>query len=420
MINRLQDQMKNHGFNTRAIHGETSRPDNHRAIRYPIYAGVAYDFESAEDIEHAFSGEKPAHAYSRSSNPTVEAFERKITSLEGGHGTVALASGMAAISNIVFNLLEKGDNLLASPYLFGNTYSLFKHTLSKLGIETRFVDISRPEAMRAAMDDRSRLLFFETISNPQMVVPDIRQVSKVAHAGGLAVVADATVTTPRLFNAGEFDIDVVVHSTTKYISGGATSVGGVIVDMGQADWTRFPSLANHHEAGRNAFINRLRKEVYRNFGSCMSPQSAHLQSLGLETLSLRIERSSSNAIELASFLEQHSLVKAVFYPGLTSSPYFELARDQFRGHFGGILGFELTDRKTCYAFLNALQLIRRATNLNDNCSLIIHPASTIYADFSPEEKREVNVSEGLIRLSVGIEDVEDLQHDLEQALDAIR
>ncbi len=412
--------MREPGFNTKAIHGNISKPDVHRAIRFPVYSGVAYEFESAEDIEGAFKGTKPAHIYSRSSNPTVEAFEKKLTSLENGHGTVALSSGMAAIGNTLLNLLESGDNILASNYLFGNTYSLFKHTLPSFGIETRFIDVANPETIEQFVDSRTRLIFFETISNPQMIVPDIALLVDIAKSNNLTIIIDSTVTSPYLFQANDYSADLVIHSTTKYISGGATSVGGAIVDLGNGDWDRYASLQKYHHLKQDAFLTRLRKEVYRNFGSCMSPQAAHFQSLGLETLSLRVEKSCANTLSVAEFLEQRQDVTAVFYPGLESSPFHEIAQKQFSGGFGGILGFELKDREASFKFINSLKLIRCATNLNDNHSLIIHPASTIYADFTPEQISEMGVSEQLIRLSVGIEDVEDLIYDIEQALACVK
>ncbi len=408
--------MKEFGFNTKAIHGSISKPDVHRSIRYPVYSGVAYDFGSAEEIEAAFSMRKPAHVYSRTGNPTVDAFEKKITALENGHGSIAFSSGMAAINNVFMNLLKKGDNLVASRYIFGNTYSLLKHTLPKFGIETRFVDITRSEAVNQAIDDKTRLVFFETISNPQMIVPDVTQLVEIAHANNLAVVVDGTVTTPYLFDAKKFGVDITVHSTTKFISGGATSVGGVLVDIGNCDWKAFPSLKEYFPMNENAFLVRLRKEVFRNMGACMAPQTAYLQSLGLETLSLRVDKSCSNTLAVAEYLEQKKSVLKVHYPGLPSSPFFETAQNQFNGKFGGILSFEMKDKKTCFQFIDQLNLIRRATNLNDNFSLIIHPASTIYTEFSSEEKKELGVTDGLIRLSVGIEDVEDLISDLDQAL----
>lgn len=412
--------MRELGFNTRAIHGEISKPDVQRAIRYPVYAGVAFDFESAEDIEAAFIGRKAAHSYSRISNPSVEAFERKMTALENGLGTVALSSGMAAISITLLNILQKGDNLLASRNLFGNTFALLKQTLPNFGIETRFVDITQPDTIEQAIDGQTRLIFLETISNPQMIVPDLAKLVKLARSHNLAIVVDSSVTSPCLFRAKEFGVDIVLHSTTKFISGGATSVGGAIVDLGSGNWDRFPGLHNYHRYGENAFLARLRKEVFRNFGACMSPQTAYLQSLGLETLSLRVEKCCSNAMAIANLLEQKKEVTAVYYPGLLASRYYDAARKQFRGQFGGILSFELKNRESAFAFINAVNLIRRASNLNDNFSLVIHPASTIFADFDAEERSEMGVSECLIRLSVGIEDVEDIIYDIEQALAAVQ
>ncbi|MCP4751417.1 MAG: O-acetylhomoserine aminocarboxypropyltransferase/cysteine synthase [Proteobacteria bacterium] len=407
-------------FDTKAIHGSVSKPDVHRSIRYPVYAGVAYDFETAEDIEAAFAWRKPAHSYSRISNPTVEAFERKISTLEEGFGSVALSSGMAAISNVLLNLLKQGDNLVASRFLFGNTYSLLESTLPSLGIETRFVDITQPAEVEKAVDENTRLIFLETITNPQMIVPDVTSLVEIARAHKLVVVVDGTVTTPYLFQAKNRGVDIVVHSTTKFISGGATSIGGVVVDLGNFDWGDYSNLVDYRRFGQGAFIARLRKEVYRNLGACMAPQTAYLQSLGLETLSLRVDRSCQNALKIAEFLQGHKGVLNVHYPGLPSSRFHKVAEEQFKGRFGGVLSFDLYDKKIAFEFLNRLKLIRRATNLNDNVSLVLHPASTIYCDFSAEERAEMAIGDGLIRLSAGLEDAADLMADIQQAMDGIR
>ena len=234
--------METLGFETKAIHDQAERSDANRSIRFPVYAGVAFDFETAEDVESAFAGEKKVHSYSRLSNPTVEAFERKLTNLEDGFATIALSSGMAAITNVMMGLLQSGDNLVASHYLFGNTYSLLHDTFPKLGIEVRFVDINCPEEIEAAIDDQTRLLFLETISNPQTIVPDFGVIAPIAKRRGIVLVVDATLTTPWLFQGKRFGVDIVVHSTTKFISGGATSVGGAIVDLGSFNWEKVPAL----------------------------------------------------------------------------------------------------------------------------------------------------------------------------------
>lgn len=413
--------MKDFGlqFETRALHGneahKEAHKETHNALRYPVYSGVAFDFAKAEDMELAFTHRKPAHAYSRITNPTVDHFEKKMTLLEQGLGAIALSSGMAGLTTALLALLKQGDNLVASKYLFGNTYSLLKNTLSELGIETRFVDIRDCGRIADAIDGQTRLILAETISNPQMVVPDFAKIAALAADNGLILMVDGTVTTPYLFAARDFGVDLVIHSTTKFISGGATSVGGVIVDLGTYDWRRCPALQKYHRYGQGAFLARLRMEVHRNFGACMSPQSAYLQTLGLETLALRVRTSCGNALALAEYLRGRREVRAVNYPGLGDSPCHGLAEQQFNGHFGGVLSFELEDKKEAFRLINGLKLIRRATNINDSKTLVIHPASTIFADCSAGEKAEMNVSEGLVRLSVGIEHVADLINDVSQA-----
>ena len=408
--------MQKLGFDTRAIHFDEPRKDVHGAIKYPIYAGVAFHFGTAEDLEAAFAYRKPAHAYSRVTNPTVEVFERKMNALEDGRGTIATASGMAAISNVFFNLTMRDENIVSTNSLFGNTYSFFNNTLKNFGIETRFVNIHDLTQVRDAINSKTRAVFLETISNPKMSVPDIGAVAEISYKKGVAVVIDGTVTTPYLFNGKKFGVDVTVHSSTKLISGGATSIGGVIVDLENCAWSDYPSLANYAKLGGMAFLARLRKEVYRDIGACMAPQTAYLHSLGLETLSLRVEKVCRNAQMIAEFLTENAKVKTVNYPGLPDSPFYELAKGQFNNRFGGVLSFELNDKATCFKFLNQLNIIKRATNLGDNTSLILHPASTIFHEYTAQEKESMGVTPELIRLSVGIENVEDLIDDIQQAL----
>ncbi|NOX32668.1 MAG: O-acetylhomoserine aminocarboxypropyltransferase/cysteine synthase [Deltaproteobacteria bacterium] len=403
-------------FDTKALHGKPKKKDVHNSIRYPVYAGVAFDYKTAQQMEDAFNHRKPSHTYSRITNPTVELFEQTLCLLENGFAGIALSSGMAAITNTLLALLTGKDNVIASKYLFGNTLSLLKETLKGFGVEARFVDVNDQSALESAIDENTRMIFCETITNPQMRVSDFSIVSKIAKRHDLIVVVDSSVTTPFLFDAKKHGANIVVHSTTKYISGGATSVGGAIIDLGNYDWTNNRALKKYHDLEAFAFIARLRKEVYRNFGSCMSPQAACLQTLGLETLSLRIKKSCNNAIKIAQFLENSSKIKKVNYPGLTSSEYYDLSIEQFNGLAGGIISFELAGRKEAFKFIDVLNLIRRATNINDNKSLIIHPASTIFADFSLEEKEDMEVTQGLIRLSVGIEDPRDLMEDIDRAL----
>jgi O-acetylhomoserine (thiol)-lyase len=411
--------MKDPGFSTRAIH-ESGRKGAIRALRFPVYAGVAFDFESAESMADCFLGRNLDFAYSRISNPTVDAFERRMTALEDGYASVAVSSGMAAISTALHNLVQEGDNIVAGSSLFGGTYSLFTNVLAPLGVGTRFVPIDDLERIEAAMDERTRAVFFETISNPSILVPDFAAISAIAREKRVPLIADSTVTTPYLFDSKGFGVNLVIHSTTKYISGGATSMGGVIVDLGNFDWSSIPSLRAFHRFNEHAFVARLRKEVYREMGSCLSPHDAYFQTLGLETLSLRMERICRNAQAVAEFLQDRKEVQNVSYSGLLSSPYHELATRQFRGLHGGVLSFRLPDREAAYQFLNRLSLIKRATNLGDNRSLATHPASTIFANIPVDEVAALGVDDGLVRLSIGIEDVDDLIGDITGALEGVR
>jgi len=365
----------------------------------------------------SFSGRKARYAYSRIANPTVDAFERKITALEEGFSTVAVSSGMAAISTTLFNLVSSGDNIIAASSLFGGTFSLMRNVLQPLGVEVRFVPAEDPEAIEAAIDSRTRAVFLETISNPCSIVPDFRAIAGITRRHRVVLIADSTVTTPYLFRARQFGVNVVVHSTTKYISGGATGMGGAIVDLGNFDWSSIPSLREYHRLRDLAFIARLRKEVYREIGSCLSPHDAYLQSLGLETLALRMEKVCKNAQAIAEFLEGDDRVGSVLYPGLPGSPFHEQAKVLFNDRYGGILAFRLESEAACFRFLNRLSLIRRSSNLGDNKTLVLHAASTIFATCSADERAAMGVDGRLIRLSAGIEDEEDLLADIRQALD---
>ena len=404
-------------FNTKAIHGKISKKDPHGSIKTPIYTGVAFEFDRAEDLEDAFHGRKMAHVYGRISNPSAEAFENKVNALENGLSAVATSSGMSAIANTLFATLKSGDNIVASKFLFGGSYSLLSKTIKQLGIEARFVDITSETEILSAIDSNTKMIFLETIANPQMTIPDIASIGKIAKERGILLVVDSTVTTPYLFNAKEFGVNVVVHSSTKFISGGATSVGGVIVDLGNFDWSKLESLKEYHKYKQWAFISRLRKEVYRDLGACLSPFNAFLQGVGLETLSLRVDRACDNSLAIAKELLAHKNVKRVNYPGLEESKEHRLAKKQFNGKFGAVLTFEVESKEKAFQFLNKLQIIRRATNLGDNTTLALHPASTIFAEYSPAERANFQVSDSLIRLSVGIEDIEDLIDDLTKALE---
>jgi len=406
------------GFSTNAVHGVRQfQKDPHGALRPPVYDSVAFERESAEDINQVFAGRKPAHAYSRITNPTVEDFERRVKLLSGSLAVIAVSSGMAAISNVLLALAGSSTNIITSRHLFGNTLSLIEHTLKPWGLETRFVSMTDPAAIAAAIDDNTRAVFLETVTNPQLEVADIKAVAGVTAAHNIPLIVDNTVTTPYLFRSKDFGVNIEVLSSTKYISGGATALGGLIIDNGNFTWSKSPRLKEWaQKMGPMALTGSLRREVYRNIGSCLAPHHAYLHSLGLETMSLRIEKSCTNGLAVARFLNDHKKVVAVNYPGLEDSSHHNIAAKQFGSRFGGILTFDLESRDACFSLINSLKLIRRASNVNDNKTLILHPATTIFCEYPDDKLAEMNIRQTMIRLSVGIEDLNDITDDLERGL----
>jgi O-acetylhomoserine (thiol)-lyase len=412
--------MKELKFITKVLHTKFLKKDPHGSLHMPVYDNVAFEFENAEDLELAFGGKKPAHMYSRISNPTVEHFEQRVRNVTGATGVVALSSGMAAIANVILTIAGSGDNIITSKHLFGNTYSLFEYTLKSWGLEVRYTDLTQPRQVQECIDDRTRAIFFETVTNPQLEVADARALSGIAKAKGLLLIADTTVTPFYIFDSKEFGVDIEVLSSTKYISGGATSVGGLIIDNGLYDWKKNPKLGREAaKFGPFAFISKLRREAYRNLGACLSAHNAYLQSLGLETMALRVDVSCANTLKIAKFLETQDKIKSVNYPGLKSSAHYKIAKKQFKGKPGALLTFDLASKKECFSFMNGLKLIRRATNLQDNRTLILHPASTIFCEYDAALKKEMGVRETTLRLAVGIEDVDDLIEDIRQSLEGV-
>jgi O-acetylhomoserine (thiol)-lyase len=408
------------GFTTKLLHCEDKKRDVHGSLRPPIYECAAFGFDSAGQIAGAFDGSKPAHSYSRVTNPTVEALELRVTAMANARGTVAVASGMAAITTIVVALCEAGSTIIASPYLFGNTIALFEKTLGPWGLKIRWVDPSKLEGIILAIDKSTRMVFMETISNPQIMVTDVGKVAKACGAKRIPFVLDNSLATSYLLRSRDFGVAVEIASSTKYLSGGGTSVGGLIIDNGAFDWRQAPRIKDSVKKwGNDAFLKTLKTSVARNIGACLSPHAAYLQTLGLETLGLRIDRSSDNAIAVAEFLQSHAKVRKVFYPGLKGSPYFDLAQKQFRyGRCGGLLSFELRSGASPLRFIDTLKLIKRSTNFNDNKSLAIHPASTIFCEYSKKQLRTLAIPDTMVRLSVGIEEAEEIIGDLSKGLDA--
>ncbi|WP_289054253.1 aminotransferase class V-fold PLP-dependent enzyme [Carboxylicivirga marina] len=405
------------GFITRSLHTDFPKEDAYNALHMPVYDGVAYEFDNAEDIAETFAGKKFAHAYSRTSNPTVEYFEKKLLSVTGAYSAIALASGMAAISNVLLSMVEQGGNIVTSNQLFGHSYALLKQTLPSLGLEVRFVDMLDVKSVEAATDDKTRVYFFETITNPQLEVVDLTQLSQLAKSKGVAIVCDSTITPPYVFDSKKFGVDVEVMSTTKFISGGAAAFGGVVLDNGSFDYSKLPALEEWApKFGKDALMARIRKEIFRHLGGTMTAHTAHFMNLGLDIMPLRIERCVDNCNKLARYFEKHDRIADYNYPGVEGKKGFVLSEKQFSGKPGAVMTFDLESKEACYRFYNRIKVMRKATNLNDNKTLVIHPESTIYAEFSDAEKKDMGVRETMMRLSVGIEEVEDLISDFEQAL----
>jgi O-acetylhomoserine (thiol)-lyase len=412
--------MDDWGFETTAIHaGEL--PEKHGgATRTPIFETTSFAYGTAGELEEAFAGRKFGHIYSRISNPTVTSFEQKMSRLEGGVGALAAASGMAAISTVLFTLTRGQDEVVFGRSLFGGTFHLLDQVLGRYGVKARYVDPVNLKAIEGAVTERTKLLFVEAIGNPRLDVPDIRGISEIAKNRGIPLVVDGTLTTPYLFQAKEHGANIVVHSTTKYITGNGSTIGGVVVDLGNFDWASFPDEQIKETAGRIgapfAFLAAARRNIQQNTGGCLSPFSAYLHNLGVETLALRMDRHCSNAQALAEFLSRHPDTTEVVYPGLKDNRFFEIARRQFGDRFGGMLTVSLESKEMCFKVIDNLKLVKNLANLGDAKTLVIHPASTIYQDCSAEENEAFGVTNGMIRVSVGIERIDDIVRDFESAL----
>ena len=404
--------MKETKYETKLLGLPYPKNDAYGALSMPVYHALAYEFETAEEMAAAFCGRTNEHTYSRVTNPTVQYFEERVKVATGAHGVTALNSGMAAISNTFFTLAWSGCNLVTSRHLFGNTYSFFVNTLGAFGVEIRFCDLTNAEEVAASIDGNTCSVFAEVITNPQMEVVDLLALAAVAHERNVPLIADTTLIPFSTFRASYFGIDIDVISSTKYISGGGTSLGGLIIDYGKFDWSHSPKLKPFADAEASAFHFKLRKEIHRNLGAYMTPEVAYMQSLGLETLQIRYERQAAGCQEIAGRLQSMPGVVSVNYPGLPDNPYYEVSKRQFGACPGAMLTFDLDSKERCYGFMNRLKLIRRATNLFDNRTLIIHPASTIYGTFTPEQRAAMDIKETTLRMSIGLESVDDLMEDM--------
>ena len=403
--------------NSKLLHTPYAKPDAYNALSMPVYNSAAYEFESAEQMELAFTGRAADHTYSRITNPTVQYFEDRVRTITGAFGVTAMNSGMAAITNAIITLSKSGSNIVTSRHLFGNTYSFFVSTLAAFDVEIRFCDLTNIDEVEAHINENTCAVFLEIITNPQLEVADLKALSAIAKQKGVPVVADTTIVPFCAFRAKDFGINIEIVSSTKYISGGATGLGGLIIDYGTFNWISSPKLhVMAKEFGPAAFTAKLRKEIHRNMGAYMTPQAAYMQTLGLETLNLRYERATTTCMQLVEKLQELKNIESVNYTGLKTNKFYELSKAQFGDCPGAMFTLNLASREACFAFMNKLKLIKRATNLFDNKTLAIHPASTIYGTFTAEVRKELNVSDKTIRISVGMENMEDLYNDFVQAL----
>jgi O-acetylhomoserine sulfhydrolase (EC 2.5.1.49) len=418
-------------FETLQIHAG-QKPDPTTGSRsVPIYQTTSYVFNSTEHAANLFALKEPGNIYTRIMNPTNDVFEQRMAALEGGVGALATASGSAAITYAIMNILKSGDELVSASTLYGGTYNLFSVTLPKFGIKTVFVDPDDPENFRKAINDRTRAVYIETIGNPGINLVDIEKVAAIAHENRIPLIVDNTFGTPYLIRPFEYGADIVVHSATKFIGGHGTSIGGVIVDSGKFDWAgsgKFPEFTepdpSYHglvytEAfGPAAYITKARVQLMRDTGACMSPFNAFLLLQGLETLSLRVEKHLSNTKKVVEFLSKHPKVSWINYPSLPGNKYYNLARKYLPKGAGSIFTFGIKGgAEAGKRFIENLELFSLLANVADAKSLVIHPASTTHAQLSPDEQLACGVTPDMIRLSIGLEDPDDLIDDLAQALD---
>jgi len=417
------------GFETVALHGAFDFDPTTHAVAVPIYQTSSYQFDSTEHAANLFALKEPGNIYTRIMNPTQDVLEQRIATLEGGVGALALSSGQAAITLSLLNIAGAGDHVVSSAHLYGGTYNLFNSTLRRLGISVDFVDPSDFEAISQAILPNTKALFVETIGNPRIDVADLEKLAEIAHRHGVPLVVDNTFASPYLCRPFDFGADIIVHSATKFIGGHGTSIGGILVDSGRFSWDngRFPGLVDpdptYHgisyakDVGPAAYIVKARVQLLRDLGPAVSPTNAFYFIQGLETLALRMERHSANALAIASFLSDHGQVEWVQYPGLADSPYHTLAKKYLPRGQGAIMTFGIRGGvDEGRRFIDRLRLFKNVANVGDAKSLVIHPASTTHQQLNEEEQRLSGVLPNLIRLSVGIETVADLIADLDQAL----
>ncbi len=411
-------EKKTYGFTTTVLHSDRQKPIEHGSLHKPIHTAVAFGYKDARELAEVFQGKKPGYRYGRQGNPTVTALEDKITRMEDGMATLCFATGMAAVGALVQGLLRAGDHVVSSAFLFGNTNSLWQ-TVAQQGMPVSFVDATSAANVEAALQPNTRMVFVETIANPRTQVADLERIGQLCRERGILYVVDNTMTSPYLFRPKAVGAGIVINALTKSIGGHGNALGGSLTDTGLFDWTRYPNIADNYKRFDPKVwgMAQLRAKGLRDFGAALGPEAAHHLSVGSETMALRIERESSNALALAHMLSDDPRVSAVYYPGLPSHPQHAIAASLFRA-CGGLFSFELKEGMDCFDYLNRLKLAVPASNLGDVRTLVIPVAHTIFHEMGPERRASMGIAESLIRVSVGIEDTEDLVEDFRQALSA--
>jgi O-acetylhomoserine (thiol)-lyase len=418
---------------TIAIHGGRDKKSSTHASAMPLYQTSAFDFENSKEAADLFEFKKEGNIYTRISNPTTDVLEKRVALLEGGVGALAVSSGMSATLTAVLTIAGVGDEIVSSSALYGGTHTLFNHTLKNLGIKCHMIESDNIEDFKKAINEKTKLIYCESIPNPKLNIINIEALADLAHQNNIPLIIDNTVPTPYLFKPFEWGADIIVHSATKFLGGHGTSLAGIVVDGGKFDWEgsgKFPNLVEPDESyhgisytqffGKNAFIAKARAQILRDFGCVLSPFNAFMIMQGIETLSLRMKQHSENAMAVAKFLQGHKNVAWVNYPGLENHPNYELAKKYFKKGFGAMIGFGINGGKSAgVKFIDNVKLFSHLANIGDAKSLVIHPASTTHQQLSESEKIASGVSDDYIRLSVGIEDIEDILEDLNSALNFV-
>ena len=404
------------GFTTTIVHSDRRNPIEHGSLHKPVHSNVAYGYDDARDLAAVFQGRQKGYSYARQINPTVEALEHKITQMESGLASVCFSTGMGAIGTMLFALLRAGDHFVSSGFLFGNTNSLFA-SFANHGVEVTFVDATSVEEVDAAIRPNTRLVFVETIANPRTQVSDLAQIGALCKSKGLVYVVDNTMTSPYLFQPQSVDASIVVNALTKYIAGHGNVLGGSLTEQGNFDWQRFPNIAPEYRTGNPQMwgMTQIKKKGLRDFGAALAPEAAHHIAIGAETLALRMERQCQNTRMLAEKLAGDRRVAKVYYPGLPSHPQHALAKRLFR-HPGALFSFELDPGIDVFDFLNRLDVVIKSSNLGDNRTLAIPVAHTIYYEMGAQRRASMGIADSLIRISVGIEEIDDLLEDFDRAL----